>query len=725
MFLNLGINLFDMKLRYFLFLFLFSFNSLAQQKGRILVSDLYQIKTASNIKFSPDGKWYIYSVQSIVPNDDQKAEYDYQYQWFLAPADLSAAPRAITNNKENTAGACWSADGKQLFFTRTVKGKSQLFSLPLNGGEAKQLTDFRYATASPVVSPDGKILIFSASVSTEELLKDSVLNAAKNAPLWNAEKPGLNAEAIYHNQAKGNADGSLAEIRTYLQQNEKDKKAKVFNRLNFQGEAATNPELRYVQLFSLSLLKADAQPVALTSGFYSYSLADISPDSKYLVINADLNPEKHPDRSQESAVYKMPVAGGTPELILSESAYRYNAGNISPDGKWLIYQTQPAAGVNISRTFVYNFGNKETISLAMDRNLDALTWSTDNKSVYFLASSNGGNVVYKYNLSTKNIARLSDFDSGITSFDINKSQLVYTRLTVTDPSEVYLADLQNKNPKVITQLNTAWLATKQLNFPVKKTFTNELGMEVEYWVMKPAAMEAGKKYPVMLEIHGGPSAMWGPGEASMWHEFQYYTGMGYGLVYSNPRGSGGYGETFLRGNVKDWGDGPTRDVLKALDLTIAEGWADTTQQFITGGSYAGYLTAWIVGHTNRFKAACAQRGVYELSTFFGEGNAWRLVPNYFGGYPWESNVADLLKAQSPFTYVNKIHTPLIIFHGENDLRTGVIQSEMMYKALKVLGRDVEYVRHPGGTHELTRSGNNRQRVDQMLRTMEFFERYKK
>jgi dipeptidyl aminopeptidase/acylaminoacyl peptidase len=197
------------------------------------------------------------------------------------------------------------------------------------------------------------------------------------------------------------------------------------------------------------------------------------------------------------------------------------------------------------------------------------------------------------------------------------------------------------------------------------------------------------------------------------------------VVYSNPRGSGGYGEAFLRGNVKDWGDGPTRDVLKALDLTIAEGWADTTQQFITGGSYAGYLTAWIVGHTNRFKAACAQRGVYELTTFFGEGNAWRLVPNYFGGYPWESSVAELLRAQSPFTYVDKIHTPLIIFHGENDLRTGVIQSEMMYKALKVLGRDVEYVRHPGGTHELTRSGNNRQRVDQMLRTVEFFERYKK
>jgi dipeptidyl aminopeptidase/acylaminoacyl peptidase len=714
-----------MKLRCFFVLLLFTFSSVAQQKGRMLVTDLYQIKTASNIKFSPDGKWYVYSVQTIVPNDDQKGEYEYQYQWFLAPADLSSAPRAITNNKENTSGACWSADGKQLFFARTIKGKSQLFSLPLNGGEAKQLTDFRYGAASPAVSSDGKFLIFSASLSTDELLKDSILNTAKKSPLWNLEKPGMTTDAIYSNAAKSNADGTPGEMRAYLQQNEKDKKAKVFNRLNFQGEAATNPEIRYTHLFCLSLLKTDALPVALTSGFHSYSFSDISPDSKFILINADLNPSRHPDRSLESAVYRLPVAGGTPELLLSEADYRYNGASIAPDGKWMSYQVQPSNGVNNSRTFLYNFVSKEKVSVPMDRNMDDLTWSTDNKFLYFLSASNGGNVLYRYNLSGKSVTRLSDFDSGITSFDVGKSHLVYTRLTVADPSEVYVADLLNKTPKVSSRLNTEWLATKQLNYPVKKTFKNELGMEVEYWVMKPSGMEAGKKYPVMLEIHGGPAAMWGPGEASMWHEFQYYTGMGYGVVYSNPRGSGGYGEAFLRGNVKDWGDGPTRDVLKALDLTIAEGWADTTQQFITGGSYAGYLTAWIVGHTNRFKAACAQRGVYELTTFFGEGNAWRLVPNYFGGYPWESSVAELLRAQSPFTYVDKIHTPLIIFHGENDLRTGVIQSEMMYKALKVLGRDVEYVRHPGGTHELTRSGNNRQRVDQMLRTVEFFERYKK
>jgi dipeptidyl aminopeptidase/acylaminoacyl peptidase len=164
--------------------------------------------------------------------------------------------------------------------------------------------------------------------------------------------------------------------------------------------------------------------------------------------------------------------------------------------------------------------------------------------------------------------------------------------------------------------------------------------------------------------------------------------------------------------------------LTALDRTVAtESWVDTSRLVVTGGSYGGYLVAWIIAHDRRFKAACSQRGVYDLSTFFGEGNAWRLVPNYFGGYPWETAPKATLQRESPINYVQNITTPYIIFHGESDRRTGTTQGEMLYRSLKVLGRPVEYVRHPGATHEITRSGNNRQRIDQMLRTYEFFDRW--
>lgn len=210
----------------------------------------------------------------------------------------------------------------------------------------------------------------------------------------------------------------------------------------------------------------------------------------------------------------------------------------------------------------------------------------------------------------------------------------------------------------------------------------------------------------------------------MWHEFQYWCSKGYGVVYSNPRGSGGYGVDFLRGNINDWSKGPMSDVLTALDKALEQGWGDKDQLFVSGGSYAGYLVAYILAHDKRFKAGCSQRGVYDLRTFMGEGNAWRLVPNYFGGYPWQPEVLEILERESPINYVDKITTPYIIFHGENDLRTGVIQSEQLYKSLKILERPVEYVRHPGATHEITRSGNNRQRMDQLLRTWEFFERFR-
>jgi dipeptidyl aminopeptidase/acylaminoacyl peptidase len=318
---------------------------------------------------------------------------------------------------------------------------------------------------------------------------------------------------------------------------------------------------------------------------------------------------------------------------------------------------------------------------------------------------------------------LGTFNEGLGSLDVSKKQLVYVKTEVANPFELYVSDLDKKAEKRLTSFNADWIKDKKLSFPEKKYYTNSKGLKVEYWVMKPTNFDPSKKYPVMLQIHGGPTAMWGPGENTMWHEFQYFCSKGYGVVYSNPRGSGGYGIDFTKANYQDWGDGPTEDVLAALDGALAEGWGDSKQTVATGGSYAGYLTGWLAGHTKRFAAISSQRGVYDLTTFFGEANAWALVPIYFGGYPWDENTRPVLAKESPFTYVNNITTPYLIIHGETDLRTGIVQGEMMYKALKVLNRPVEYVQHPGGTHELVRSGNVRQRIDQMLRIYEFFERY--
>jgi len=608
---------------------------------------------------------------------------------------------------------------------RAVDGKPQIFLLPLDGGEPQQLTKHIYGASAPKWSADGKQILFSASISLKDLLKDTVLNPTHSLPQWPYEKPGFSNNAeLLPTIAKPNPDGNLQEIRAYLESNVVDKKAKVIDKLNFQEESTTSSEMNFTHYFITNAVPGS--PVkAVTHGFYSFSNAQFVPNSNRIVLDAKVDDTQHPDRALETQIYLVNTDGTGFAKLLGQKNMSYSSASISPSGKWMAYQYGTTGFINIPSLAIMPLAGSEQQKkdIVLDRNKSNLTWSPDEQYLYFTAQTNGGVVLYKADVATQKLTAITDGNSGIGSFAVTANKIVYSKNNVSNPSEVFVSDVTGANAVQLSDFNTAWLQIKQLSLPEKHTFTNSHGMVVEYWVMKPTNYQAGKKYPLLLEIHGGPTAMWGPGEASMWHEFQYFCAQGYGVVYSNPRGSGGYGTSFLKDNINDWGAGPTSDVLTALDKAVAEGWADTSKLLVTGGSYAGYLVSWIIAHDHRFKAACSQRGVYDLSTFLGEGNAWRLVPNYFGGYPWEEKVKPILERESPITYVQNITTPYIIFHGENDLRTGVIQGEMLYKSLKVLGRPVEYVRHPGGTHELTRSGNNRQRIDQMLRTYEFFERW--
>lgn len=730
------------KLMVFLIIFLPAIVSFSQNgKEPVKVTDMLKIKSIAGVNMSKDGSKAVFTVTSIEPDGDNKLEHKYVNHVWMVNTDGHSYPKQLTA-KENSSQPVFSPDGKQIAFVRSVDGKSQIFLLPLDGGEAMQLTKFKYGAGSPKWSPDGKQILFAASIPFKELLKDSLLNPNKEIPKWPFEKPGFDKnQQLTPTGAKADPDGSLEEIRAYLENNTADKKARVFNKLNFLDEIDINAEMSFNHYFLIDL-KPDAKPVPVTKGFYRYSSADFSPDGKQLILTGNMDSLQHPDRALESEIYMVNTDGTHFRKVLGEKDKNFNSPRISPSGKWLAFQYGNTSFVSVPQMAIIPLSGtvKDKFDIPFDRNKGNITWSNDEKYIYFTTQSNGGQPMYRVDLSSgwtmypplsalkerdKNIRidRLTDYNEGIGSFDITGNKLVFVKTEVANPFEIYMADATAKNQKRISNFNTEWIVNKKLSFPEKYTFKNEKGMEIEYWVMKPANYEQGKKYPLLLEIHGGPSAMWGPGESSMWHEYQYFCSKGYGVVYCNPRGSGGYGLDFLRGNVNDWGAGPTSDVLKALDKAVAGGWADTTKLLVTGGSYAGYLVAWIIAHDQRFAAACSQRGVYDLATFFGEGNAWRLVPNYFGGYPWDATTRATLERESPINYVQNIKTPYIIFHGDNDRRTGFVQSEMLYKSLKVLGRPVEYVRHPAATHELTRSGNNRQRIDQMLRTYEFFERW--
>ena len=693
-----------------LLLILFTFSLFAQSpKEKIQVTDLLKIKTAGKPSLSPKGNQFIYTVTSIVDDSDKKNDFVYQTHLYLGNLQTGES-RALTSGKNSISSPNWSPDGNKIAFSRDVGSKSQVYVLDLAGGEPQAITNLPFGVSNPVWSASGQEIYFQSSFTVSQFLMDSVYNKKGLVPSWTLEKPMLTGIS---KKSKANPNGSIDEVRAYLTQNEVDKKAKVINRLNFQEESTTSSDISLPAYFKTNL---SGKTVLLNNPFTRWSDVEMASNGMYAVIPGDSL--AHPDKVLDSYI------GLGSNVIYQKVGHRMSNLSLSPSEKWLAFQETKSTGVQNGSLQIISTSNPGSIiKVPLDRVITQVKWSSDETKLYFTAQNQGGAPLYSFDIATKQVKQITDNNTGILGFDVTNSGFIYAKTSIENPSEIYqqMAD----SVRTFTSLNTGWLASKSIVRPTKHTFNNSKGLKVDYWVMKPTDFEAGKKYPVVLEIHGGPSAMWGTGEASMWHEFQYYAAKGMGIVYANPRGSGGYGSEFLAANVKDWGAGPTSDVMKALDLTIAEGWADTTQLAVTGGSYAGYLVTWIVGHTNRFKVACSQRGVYELSTFMGEGNAWRLVPNYFGGYPWEKATKAILERESPYTYVQNIKTPLLIFHGENDLRTGVIQSEMLYKSLKVLGRDVEYVRHPGGTHELTRSGNNRQRIDQMLRTYEFFARYLK
>ena len=712
-----------MKNYIFCFLLLFSsYFSIAQQNTLkpIEVTDMLKIKTIGKPQISPDGLHVLFSIMEIKDDVDKKGDFTYVTQLYLGEIK-SKSYRALTSGKYSISSPSWSPDGRSILFSRDVGNKSQAYIMKLNGGEPMALTASLRDVMNSVWSKDGQFIFYQERKSMKEYLLDSLNNPSKLIPSWNIEKPKLDAN-VYVGSSKVNPNGNLKEVRAYLYQNEKDKKAKVINRLNFQEETTTTGEFPINLLFKIAV-NGSSKPVLINNPYELWTEWIETPKGILAIIPVDSL--AHPDRVLDHKIVLYNRSNNQYRTLIEKKGFTYSSINLSPDSNWLTYVETSTTIVRNGTLKILNLTNSAIIDVPMDRVITQIKWTENNENIYFTAQDRGGVPIFVFNLKAKKVKQITPEVDGVLGFDVKDENLIYSKTCIDNPSELYVNDLQGTSESIFTTENSTWLAGKSISKPIKKSFVNKKGQRVDYWLMKPMNYQSGTQYPLVVEIHGGPSAMWGTGEASMWHEFQYYTSKGMGVVYGNPRGSGGYGTEFLAANVKDWGAGPMADIMEMTDLAVNEGWVDTTQLAVTGGSYAGYLVTWMLGHTNRFKVACSQRGVYELSTFLGEGNAWRLNPRYFGGYPWEKTTRVILDRESPLTYVQNIRTPLIIFHGENDLRTGVIGSEMLYKSLKILGRDVEYVRHPEASHEITRAGNNRQRIDQMLRTYEFFSRYLK
>lgn len=704
-------------------LVLFSILSI-QAKSLITMTDLLQIRRVTSVDVAPSGAYAIYGVQSIETETPATGDPQYSYRthlFYINLEDPNAKPVQLTHGKRNDGGVAIRPDGRSFAFIRaddsSTPAKPQVWIMPVGmAGEARMVGKLENGAASVQWRPDGKALLVTSAIPISKL---------EGKPHFTMERPERDWFDVDRKFAGANPDGDRAAVRAWLDKNASKDNPTRINRLNFLAEQGLAPEMSIPHLF---LLDAETgKSTQLTKDFYAHGNPAWSPDGKTIAFVSTPPGDQHPDRIMRSAIWLIDADGSNPRTLLENRAWAYTSPRFSEDGKILFFTAAESdqPGFRQSKLGRLDLPTKEITWLA------ASEWQSSVQSitlaggdVYFSSSWHGGAPLLRVSPASGKLTPLVEGPVGVSAFDVNGGRVVFAEISVPNPNELFVIDRTGKR-RQLTALNSGWLADKEVVLPEEHWITRPDGMKVQYWVMKPAAMQAGRKYPVVLEMHGGPSAMWGPGELSMWHEFQIFCAWGYGVVYSNPRGSSGYGYEFQRANYRNWGEGPAADVLSTLDesLKANASWMDADKLFLTGGSYAGYLTAWIIGHDNRFKAAAAQRGVYDLTTFFGEGNAWRLVPSHFGGYPWEPDTRKLLDQQSPFSYAANIRTPFLIMHGSQDLRTGVTQSEMLYKALAQMGRPVEYIRYPGIGHEQTRSGPPLQRMDHMLRIIEFFERY--
>ena len=466
----------------------------------------------------------------------------------------------------------------------------------------------------PVWRPDGKALLVTTAIPISKL--DGKPHFGLESPGrdwfdWDRAAPGAKTEP------EARPDGDRRALRNWLARNASKDNPTVIDRINFLAEQDLVHEMGIAELAVVDLthwdLTHENRTTQIARDFYNHTAAQFSPDGRNIVYVSTAG-QDHPDRARRSAIWTMNADGSDPRAILDRKEYSFFGARYTPDGASLVVTGSLADEPTYRQAHLARFDLKDS----------KLTWLTESwdssarggkvsadGTVLFASPWHGGEPLLRVNVKGGAISKLVEGPTGVGAFDDGGGRVVYALIGVQDPNELYVRE-KSGQVRQLTELN-AWVKDKELSISEEHWITRPDGVKVQYWVMNPTHAQPSKSYPWVLEMHGGPSAMWGPGEFSMWWEFQLFCSWGYGVTYANPRGSGGYGYQFQRANYRNWGKGPMEDVLAALeDSQKTSPFADKDRLFLTGGSYAGYLTAWMIGHDQRFKAASAQRGVYNL-----------------------------------------------------------------------------------------------------------------
>jgi dipeptidyl aminopeptidase/acylaminoacyl peptidase len=644
--------------------------------------DVYALTSAGDPRLSPDGRQVAYVVGRI----DEEANA-YRSAIWVAPLDGSAEPRQFTSGERNDGSPRWSPDGRWLAFVSNREGddekkaKGQLYVLPADGGEPRKLTDGKESIESVAWSPDSSRIAFTRRVPDE----------------------------------------------AYEEEDERKRAPRRFTRVFYKLDSVGWIGDRRKHVFVIGLDGENERQ--LTDGDCEDDLPAWSPDGKRIVFTS-LRGDRW-DVDFVEALYELEVdAEGAEAKRLTQPDESGSTASFSPDGAHIAYIHFPEDG-----TFPHHGQIAVMRSEGSDRRI--LTASLDRQCAPFpfgrepvwdgdrvaFGVEDGGNL-HLYTVAADGSGEPELLVGGEQStglYDLVNGVLVYTASTHTRPHELFGAD-----GKRITSVADDFVAGREIVDAERFTATSADGTEVDAWLVRPPAFEEGKRYPVLLTIHGGPFTQYGTG---FFDEVQVYAGAGYCVLFSNPRGGSGYSEAWgraIRGPNSDegqgWGSVDYEDLMGVVSSALEQfPFLDESRLGVLGGSYGGYMTSWIVGHTNRFKAALSERAVNHLVSAFGSSDLFWIFEREFGGPMWEN--VDAWLRMSPATYARDIDTPLLIVHSESDLRCNIEQGEHLFTLLRLLGKETEMLRFPAESHELSRSGSPIHRVLRFEAILEWFGRY--
>lgn len=625
----------------------------------------------------------------------------------------------FTSGEQDTS-PIWSPDGSSLAFARKHEDKRQIWLLPASGGEARVLTDLPGGVGAFAWSPDSSKLLVSSKVDP---------NTGNSDPKEN------------------DASGAIDSKTAASDQKSKDKPLKelVVDRIRYRGDGSGLWDGKRNHLFVVDTTGGDAQ--AVTSGEFDTGSFAWSPDGSKIAFTAyipeDSDDDTDPDLLLVSDLYIADTDGGN-RRKLTGSNWSVGQPAFSPDSSKIAFFASdrsyhnatlnrlylvPAEGGDI-RCLVDDqdlvIGNLVVGDMRSDLPSPEPLFSEDGSSLYALFTRHGSAGLARFAADGSGHEVLLGGDRDV--YQVTPDHDGGFIVAISDPlnpGDLYRFSPDTKEETRLTDANGEWLSEHELSAPESFWVNTKDGWNVQGWIMKPVgfdvtASDGSPKVPTILEIHGGPHMMYGH---TFMHEFQLLAAKGYAVIFSNPRGGHGYGQEFVNACRGDYGGGDYRDLMETMDYALEHyEYIDGDRLGVTGGSYGGFMTNWIVGHTDRFKSAVTQRSISNWVSFYGVSDIGPyFTEDQIGGDPWQDT--ELLWKHSPIAYVQQVRTPLLILHGEQDLRCPIEQGEQLFIALKRLGRKTRLVRFPGAGHELSRGGHPSLRVARLSHIAGWMDEY--